>query len=318
MTVIGTAVPVALVPDWSADDRKYTAYWNVFTDDATDGGPEMMTTAGLPDYGDSLSFSGQTDAYAFCIRLRSDRVEMGAPDDTHPSGVHVFRVTGEYSSRIEPPRARYVSPSTPWVGRVPQWSFPSKEYLLAVDEAHKGSYEAALEAVRNTAKQEYDPGLVTVYKNRLIHVTWWSEQVDLSACDLFQWKCNHSEFWGAPRRKLRINDVAFAVVYENGIYYSENRVEIEMCNNPRTDYIWIRRVPEIGNLIRQYNEQSEIWEWLLPEDANGQSHTERVFLNAQGGKLLEADDPIFTDWYVEDEVEFSGLNLPDFPDHVVL
>lgn len=292
--------------DCTADEIKYTCEYRV---KITSGGIIAARTAvdpttglTLPNYLDAYAAHGETNVYARCTSLKGEQL---VSEDR--SG---YRWVAEFSTKGKPPNEP-TDPDEPWTKR-PEWSFLEVDYTLAAEEGRK-TPGGALESIVNVNGQPYDPGLEIVYTNTLIRVRFWLETIDLSAFDTYRNAVNSDVFWGYAARRLRVNSIEGKEVFEYNKYFAELAVEIEVNNNPRTSGIWKRRVQEAGAKVKRIAGATELSLPMFDEIET----TDVVLLAPDGTQLPPTGTPVYTDWYVDDEVAFGDMGLPAFPAHIV-
>lgn len=265
--------------------RTYTRVYRVQTDDPSTDALTVRTASGLPSIGNTYSVGSVHDYGAFVQSIEaSEETEDGKS----------WIVTVEYG-----PYDAGQFPSNPvqWPLRV---SFSQQKYELAVGQDRNGN------AILNSAKDPYkDP--VTIDQSRTIITAVRNEPIasfDLTLAESYYDKVNSATWNGFTARTVKLDSITTSQPQydsNNQIYYFEVTYTFAVKRDK-----WNSKILDSG--FNELDSSSPARQQPV-RDAQGQPVTEAVPLDGSGHRLATSGSPVFTEYEIYDQADFSVFNM---------
>ena len=277
--------------------REYTVTLEVITSATTDGPYTVLSNSSLPYRGQTYSYGGETDPFAFLKRLGGCKLKSA--DQTRK----VWRLQAYYStlgSKEDPNN----QPGNPL-----DWGWKIKGRITGDRKpVHKDKDDRA---IQNSAEEMFDPLPELMSPNVVLDMQKNTATLSLETWWTYQGAVNNADVWGlGAARKARINSWTWDIVYTGGggSYFS-NQFEVEIRRDKfqfePLDQGYRKKTGINGDGTAKYE----------PILINGELPSKEVPLDGNGAVLLAGQPLVFFDgqgahpnpFKLEDEVDFSTI-----------
>ena len=336
---------------FSSEERTYKQVFQVITDAFPTGPLEVGFAFGIPRWGDPYVTDTEFDLGAFALKI--DPEQQSDPND--------WKVTVDYSSRIpenrklelahlqqskpEPKtsipkkekdgKGQGFTPSDNPLTKPPRISWDFQQFQKPATDARETGVRIgrngkttfpfvpfAKDSLTNTSGEPYEALMVDDSRPILV-VEQNLATFDHDEAETFRDTVNKKTFLGYKPGVGKINRIAAAFEFENGVPYWRRTVEIHFRKEGWDTVVLNQGIrvlltvvpnnqtPDPGTEITLADWLAGKPMWKHATDRNGRVAT-RPLLLAQDGKriLRKEEDPIYIVFRFYDESDFSKLKLP--------
>lgn len=274
--------------DWK---RTYTRQWRVITDDPFDG--PRVAREGIPvGLGMHYEVSAtERDTGAFANEITA--AEESSADDFRSWIVTVQY--GPYQPLLDPQNPLDKDPTFTWSG-TPDQRIADRD----VDN----------EPIVNTANDPYDPPVMMDISRPVLELTRNEASYDESYASAYRDKVNSSTFWGADPGTVKVASIVARYVKhpDLGHYYE---VTYTFHFRPETWHVFVLE-QGFNSIVYDPGIIGDTGKKVKIKDDKGSEVSAPWPLDDIGQRMAAGDTPIFTEWIIYGELDFSVFGFDDF------
>jgi len=292
---MGMSVQGALKWSCSRDtkgDRTYRVSWLVRSNDVYDGPAHAITASGLPQVGSTWQAGNDYDVWAFCTPETS-----ASPLQSKERGYY-WVVENTFTTKPQN-RCQNASIENP-LQEPAEISGSFVKYSKEVDkDKDDNPIETSSHEIIRGPVVEFDQNRATVsIKGNILTLPleMFTDMID---------KVNDATLWGLAKRKVKLSNVSWArVLYGTCFFYYTVTYEFDI------DFETFDRttLDEGTRVLTKGGDKDNKNDFELYKDVNGENT--RVFLNGEGEKLGDGEDPIEIEIKYYEEANFLQLGIP--------
>lgn len=280
--------------EWAKWRRTYKRVFKAYSDDNDDTPITVRTALAASSFSIALLDAYPGDSLAL---VKNIDVTRSQEDPL------IWNVNVTYDSVFEiPPTDMVENPLL----RPAIWEFSFEKYSKAVRE------DLNFGPIENSAGTPYEPPLEVAYSLPLIKITVNKSTWDYTTVSQCQDACNDAEWQSFPANTVLIRGVEARKMFENNVSFWQLVWTLAIKSEDTVGGPWRpTKVLDQGyyHLENVGTEEDPDEVQLINRDRYGQPLPHPVLLDGEGGKLETGGTPVFNEFYLVREVDFTTLPI---------